>query len=81
MMVTTNEKGVDSQSYVVYVDRVDRTARVHRLACRHVYINGGVSRVPNPTTCYIGFFDRREGARSMAARLGLANIRDCRGCG
>ena len=62
------EKGVDDQSYVVYMDRDQRVSRIHKLECRFVYQNGGVSHGPLPSSWYVGFFDDIEGAEWIARR-------------
>ena len=71
MMVTARtKKGVDDQSFVVYVDRAERITRVHRLSCLHVFRNGGVSSGDDPDTWYIGFFAERKAAELHAGRTG-----------
>ena len=74
------EKGVDDQSYIVYVDRMERVSRIHRLECDAVYQNCGVSHGPRPTSWYIGFFDEREAAEWVATRLAADYPVDFHGC-
>ena len=69
MVAAGKIKGVDDQSYVVYVDEPTREVNVHRLACRFVYMNGGVTRAEPPFSYYIGFFGELEGAEYAARRI------------
>ena len=71
---------VDDQSFVVYVDRTERVARVHGLFCRFVFQNGGVSSGDDPDTWYIGFFAERQAAELHAGRTGynLDTRHECR---
>ena len=69
MVAAGRIKGVDDQSYVVYVDEPTREVNVHRLACRFVYMHGGVSHGSPPSSYYLGFFAELEAAEYAARRI------------
>ena len=73
-------KGVDEQSYVVYVDVPHQRANIHRLVCEYVYQHGGVSHGAQPSSWYVGFFAEVEAAEYVAHRTTTYAVRRCDEC-
>ena len=79
MVAAGRIKGVDDRSYVVHVDEPTSAVNVHRLACRFVYMHGGVTHGEPPYSYYIGFFAELELAEYAARRI-RADFHRCSVC-